>query len=125
MLKHGRAASCTAMYSQASLDDLERAGDRVAALCAAFDHLDVHESHVGPIAALEELAVLGGDRHDDLRDVVAIDERLDGTQPDRTPFQLGVDLLLLRVAESGRPSRGRQYDGELSHGERSSSSPGR
>ncbi len=96
------------------VDKLERAGDGVGALGPAVDHLDVHERHAGAVAALEHLAILGGDRHDDLADVVAVDERLDRPQPDGSPIELGIDLLLLRVAKPRRLARGRQNDGELS-----------
>ena len=95
------------------VDELERAGDGVGTLGPAVDHLDVHERHAGAVAALEHLAILGGDRHDDLGDVVAVDKRLDRPQPDGSPIELGIDLLLLRVAEPRRLARGRQNDGEL------------
>ena len=68
---------------------------------------------LAPVAAIEHLAILGGDRHDDLGDVVAIDKRLDRAQPDGPAIELGIDLLLLRVAEPRRLARGRQDHGEL------------
>ena len=50
----------------AGVDHLESPGDRVGALGAALDHLDVHERDAGPVAPLEQLAVLRRDRQDDL-----------------------------------------------------------
>ncbi len=98
--RHGRAASWIATNSQSRVDRLECPGDRIGALGPALDHLDIHEGDAGSIAALEQLAILGRDRQDHLADVVAVDERLDRVEPDGPSVQLGVDLLLLGVAES-------------------------
>ncbi len=95
---------------------LERLGDRVGPLGPSLDHLDVHERHAGAVAPLEQLAVLSGDRQDHLADVVPVHERLDRPKPDRPAVELGVDLLLLRVAESRRFPRGGKDHGEWTHG---------
>jgi hypothetical protein len=81
------------------VDVLESARDTFVPLGAAVDDVNIHEGNAGPISTLEEVAVFGGDGHDDLGNVVAVDERLNGVQPDSTARQFTVDLLLLGIAK--------------------------
>ena len=69
-------------------------------LGSTVDDLDVHEGHVRAIAPLEQFTVLGVDGQDRLGDVLTVEERLDGPEPDGTTLQFRVDLLVLRVAEA-------------------------
>src|SRR5262249_29396217 len=78
-----------------------------------LDHLDIHEGHARAEPPLEQLAILRRDHDERLGHVVAVDERLDGPQPDRPAIDLGEDLLLLRVAEPRRSSGAGEGDGRM------------
>ncbi len=93
-----------------------RARDRIGAGFAAFDNLDVHERDTGAISPFKELAVLGRDRQDDLRDVIAVDERLGSPEPNGPADEIGVDFLLFGIAKSRRFASSRQNDRKLIHG---------
>ena len=97
-------------------DPLERPGDGVGPLGASLDHVEVEERDLVAIPPVEQLAILGRDRHDDLLDLAVGEERVEGAEPDGPALELGVDLLLLRVAEPrGSPGGGKDH-GELAHG---------
>ena len=102
---------------------LECPGDRVGPLRAAVDHVEVQEGGLVVITPIEQLPILGRDRHDDLLDFSMSEERVQGAEPDGPALELGVDLLLLGIAEPRGSSGGGENHGELSHG-LDSSNPG-
>ena len=90
------------------VDPLQAGRDRVEALGAPIDDLDIKERDVGPIAPVEPLAILRRDGDDQLRHVLAVDERLDGPEPDGPTADLVVDLLLPRSPNRvDRPAAGK------------------
>ena len=94
-VRQGRAASWIATNSQAGRTPLECPGDGVGPLGPALDDVEVQERDLVAVAAVEQLAILGRDRHDDLLDFAVREERVEGAEPDGAALELGVDLLLL------------------------------
>jgi hypothetical protein len=60
---------------------LERSCNGLSPGWPSVDYLDVHERDTGTIATLKHLAIIRGDRHHDLSDVITVHEWLDGSQP--------------------------------------------
>ena len=102
---------------------LERAGDRVGPFRTSVDDVEVQEGGLVVITSIEQLPILRRDRHDDLLDFSMSEEGIQGPEPDGPALELGVDLLLLGIAEPRGTPGGGKDNGELAHGF-DSSNPG-
>ena len=99
------------------------AGDRVGPFRTSVDDVEVQEGGLVVITSIEQLPILRRDRHDDLLDFSMSEEGIQGPEPDGPALELGVDLLLLGIAEPRGTPGGGKDNGELAHGF-DSSNPG-
>ena len=76
------------------------------------DHRQAQKGNIGGISAEEFFAILSSDGDDDLADIITIQERFHGPEPDWAAIKLLKDLFFVGFAEPGRLPGGWQNHGE-------------